>query len=246
MEQLTFDFSEPPRKLSGYANRKYKDRPCDDCAAIYTPHSSGQRRCETCQLDRTRAKSREHMRKKARETAAPRYCVDCGTELRRYQGNHSLRCEPCRDVYWTEHTRQRNKERTESGQRKKYDARYREGNRESIREGNRRYKAAHPETDQSAIHRRRMRMSVDMDDTDRLLSRLYRRAIKGDPCFYCDTADAHEVDHFFPLSKGGTDHWWNLISCCRKCNRGVGGKAQACGTAFMLRIGAFATLPAAA
>ena len=39
------------------------------------------------------------------------------------------------------------------------------------------------------------------------------------------------VDHFFPLAKGGTDHWFNLVRACRSCNLR---KRTMCGTAFLL------------
>lgn len=237
MEQLTFDFSEPSRKVSPYANRVYKDRPCDGCGIVYSPRASQQRRCEPCQADRDRTKKRDQMRRKAIEEAVPRFCVDCGEQLRRYRGNHSLRCEPCRKVYKREETRKWNRARTESGAKKVYDAEWRRKNPELARAAGRRYKAAHPEVDQASIHRRRRRSEVRMDEVDRLLSRLYRKAIRNDPCFYCGSAETHEVDHFFPLSKGGTDHWWNLVRSCRPCNRGARGKGIMCGTAFMLRRG---------
>jgi 5-methylcytosine-specific restriction endonuclease McrA len=149
---------------------------------------------------------------------------------------HSKRCEPCRETYWIEHTRKRNKARTESGARRVYDERYRASNGETIRANNRKYKAAHPETDEAASARRRQRMAHGMDQLDRALSAAYRQAIRNDLCFYCGAPPApdDETDHFFPLVKHGTDHWFNLVRTCQRCNRGPGGKHQVCGTAFML------------
>ena len=71
-----------------------------------------------------------------------------------------------------------------------------------------------------------------MDDLDRLLSALYRQAIERDPCYYCNSPITDHVDHFFPLSKGGTDHFWNLVRACQRCNNA---KYAQCGTAFILR-----------
>lgn len=70
-----------------------------------------------------------------------------------------------------------------------------------------------------------------MDRQDRALSAAYRQAIVGDACRYCG-GPAVEVDHFFPVSKGGTDLWWNLGMSCGWCNRSKGVR---CGTAFTLR-----------
>ena len=37
-------------------------------------------------------------------------------------------------------------------------------------------------------------------------------------CAYCGKYRDLTVDHIFPKSKGGKDHWDNLISACKKCN----------------------------
>ena len=36
-------------------------------------------------------------------------------------------------------------------------------------------------------------------------------------CVYCG-ADATQVDHIIPRSKGGTHDMENLLACCAKCN----------------------------
>ena len=82
-------------------------------------------------------------------------------------------------------------------------------------------------------NRRRQIVKVAMDKLDRALSADYRQAIRSDSCVYCGAPGAH-VDHFFPLAKGGTDHWWNLVRACEHCNKS---KAARCGTWFALRTG---------
>jgi hypothetical protein len=94
--------------------------------------------------------------------------------------------------------------------------------------------AANPEARQAAHARRRRRVAADMDDTDRLLSVLYRQAIRNDPCWYCGSPVTDHVDHFFPLAKGGTDHFWNLVRACQRDNLS---KNAQCGTAYLLRRG---------
>lgn len=68
---------------------------------------------------------------------------------------------------------------------------------------------------------------------DRAISAAYRRAIANDFCAYCGAAGEHN-DHVFPLAKGGSDHWWNLVRACAPCNKS---KAAHCGTWFRLRRG---------
>lgn len=48
----------------------------------------------------------------------------------------------------------------------------------------------------------------------------YRKKIRDNECYYC-----HEIkpemqwDHYYPLSLGGTDHWFNLVRACLPCNQ---------------------------
>jgi hypothetical protein len=68
-----------------------------------------------------------------------------------------------------------------------------------------------------------------------------RTALNGDQkgrCFYCfadlqlNDADCPDVDHFFPHALKQyafgpiIDGVWNLVLACRKCNRGIQGKAD--------------------
>ena len=213
--------------------RKLKERSCADCGIVFQPATSTNRHCPPCQLERRRILKHE-ARLRRNNGTNQRSCVDCGAELPPYRGRPSERCEPCRAIYWQAHNKTRKRKSTLSGERKAWDVRYREDNRETIQVNNRKYKAAHPETDLAAIHRRRQRRDHGMDDMDRALSNAYRVAIRHDRCFYCGAAETQEDDHFFPLSKGGTDHWWNLVRTCKPCNRS---KRNTCGTAFLLRSG---------
>ncbi|MET8114041.1 HNH endonuclease [Streptomyces prasinus] len=94
--------------------------------------------------------------------------------------------------------------------------------------------AEDPHPWRAAKSRRRMRLGQAMTREDGRISTDYRRAIVNDPCRYCGVAETECVDHFFPLAKGGTDHWWNLVRACTACN---GSKHSRCGTWFMLRNG---------
>jgi len=84
----------------------------------------------------------------------------------------------------------------------------------------------------AAQARRVLAANAGMDDFDRELSVAYRLAIRHDPCFYCKSPETAHIDHFFPLVKGGTDHFWNLVRACQRCNNA---KYAQCGTAFILR-----------
>jgi hypothetical protein len=79
--------------------------------------------------------------------------------------------------------------------------------------------------------RRRYRQKLSKQDA--MITAEYRLAIAKDPCWYCNDIGAimHD-DHYFPLGKGGTDHWFNLVRACDTCNFSKGSR---CGTWFKLR-----------
>lgn len=110
---------------------------------------------------------------------------------------------------------------------------YKDRNREAMRSYRSAYKKANPEANRASVARRRTRLKVSMDTFDITISVEYRKAIASDPCFYCGKS-GDEADHFFPLAKGGTDHWWNLVNSCKFCNTS---KNDRCGTYFRLRNG---------
>ena len=40
----------------------------------------------------------------------------------------------------------------------------------------------------------------------------------GGRCGYCGRTGEMQIDHIFPISKGGDDHQDNLVLACRPCN----------------------------
>jgi 5-methylcytosine-specific restriction endonuclease McrA len=180
-------------------------------------------------------RSRESEKRRNDAKRKPRYCDTCGAELPVYWGNHSRHCDICRPLYKKELARAKRLEYAAEGRTAEYQRRYKVANPDQVRESARRWRQAHPEEGLAAIHRRRVRVDAgNLDALDRLLSTLYRKAIKGDPCFYCGTSDTQCVDHYFAIAKGGSDRWFNLVRACRKCNLS---KRTMCGTAFLLLTG---------
>lgn len=107
---------------------------------------------------------------------------------------------------------------------------YRERHKDSVKAYRSAYKKANPEANRASVARRRSRLKNSMDPVDITISVEYRKAIANDSCAYCGGLGV-EVDHFFPLAKGGTDHWWNLVNSCKTCNTT---KNARCGTYFVL------------
>lgn len=115
--------------------------------------------------------------------------------------------------------------------RREYRREYYLNNSDKIKERVKEYRKANPEIKSAAEGRRRARIAVRMDAIDRLLSSEYRKCIKDDPCYYCGAMSA-QTDHYYPLAKGGTDHWYNLVRACDFCNNQ---KNATCGTRYLLR-----------
>lgn len=111
---------------------------------------------------------------------------------------------------WQCGNKYRESRKTNRERDKKYQQEWASKNREAVRVSKRRYKA-----------RRNEWVSFDMTERDRLLSLEYRKVLSRDPCFYCGTTEPRKlfhIDHYVPLSRGGTDHWWNLVQSCDECN----------------------------
>lgn len=53
-----------------------------------------------------------------------------------------------------------------------------------------------------------------------------RRLFKRDDysCLYCGSNKRLTVDHIIPKSKGGSNQWENLATCCHRCNSLKGNK----------------------
>ena len=115
-----------------------------------------------------------------------------------------------------------------------YARQWRLANGDDHRAAVRAWNLANREARQASQARRRTRVKAEMSAADRRMSVARRIEIKYDPCFYCGCAETSDTDHFFPLAKGGTDHWWNLVRACDSCNSR---KNATCGTAFLLRFG---------
>lgn len=83
---------------------------------------------------------------------------------------------------------------------------------------------------------REAREQYKMTRIDKKISNQRRRELKEyTVCFYCGETDIKpEIEHFFPLSKGGTNHAYNLVASCEDCNAM---KFMNCGTWMLLVIG---------
>lgn len=134
------------------------------------------------------------------------------------------RCKSCNREY-----REQNRERIREADRE-----YRERNRERIREAerewyqnNREHKIEYingwrqnnPEKVKTYKATRRIRKRGNLTEVGLQQSAEYRKMLEGTPCHYCGTTEGpFHVDHKQPISRGGDDHWTNLVQACESCN----------------------------
>jgi hypothetical protein len=202
----------------------YAPRVCEDCGVRFTPLSGRGTRCPLCRKLHRREQKQQYNQGyyDAHQDELVAYAAQYRAEHPDEHRAASLRWE------------QANPERKRDN-----DAAYRERNRLRIRAE---WKAAGYPRNTPAQYasnaRRRQRLATGMTSEDRRLSALFRQISVDFPCFYCGApvpaGGPHELEHYFPLSQGGTDVWKNILRACWECNRGTDGKHDTCGTAFML------------
>ena len=187
-------------------------------------------------------------------------CADCGIDLSVSVYARAPLCPDCkvehargycRKYYAANKNKFADKRRVRYAEHKEHDTEIHQqwisNNREQVNESTRMWRSANKEKweEYTALYRkenrerfrgydsrRRSAALQDMDKVDRELSLAYRKAIRQDACFYCRKDVSEHVDHFFPLSKGGNDYWFNLVTTCQNCNQR---KRDKCGTWFLLR-----------
>jgi 5-methylcytosine-specific restriction endonuclease McrA len=111
-----------------------------------------------------------------------------------------------------------------------YDKAWREANPDKVRARRAAHQKANPEMYRAKNSRRRAIRKVAMSTEDRAQAVEWRKLIAGDACVYCGAPGEHD-DHVMPLSKGGTDHWWNIERACAVCNLSKHDRCDQCFTA---------------
>lgn len=89
-----------------------------------------------------------------------------------------------------------------------------ERNKADIKERTAQYKKDHPEKYQMYNSRRRAQKKTSLIENFDMLDVLNKY---GNQCFYCQGKFDH-IDHYIPLSKGGSHTLDNVRPSCEKCN----------------------------
>lgn len=105
-----------------------------------------------------------------------------------------------------------------------YSRRYREKNLEKTREKDRRWRENNRDKMLAQVERRRARMMEAQGEfTGHDVIAMIKKT--GRVCFYCgDNIKKFQIDHFIPLSRGGTNWPDNIVISCRSCNLRKGAK----------------------
>lgn len=148
----------------------------------------------------------------------------CFEQIRQYVRDnnisHNARTKKYRDLhpeYYSAYDKQY--QRNNKDHLRDYRKLYKAANKAKRREYDRQQRVKFPEKVAAKASRRRTREKIYLSKDDIGISVEYRKAIKDDPCFWCGIdAEAKHTDHIIPLSKGGTDHWYNLARSCATCN----------------------------
>ena len=90
---------------------------------------------------------------------------------------------------------------------------------------NRAYHAKHPEKTRARINKRRS-IKHNAEGQHSAFDIKSILAAQGSLCFYCGVPlSTYHVDHFIPLSKGGTNYRCNIVLACATCNLRKGSRA---------------------
>lgn len=109
---------------------------------------------------------------------------------------------------------------------KKSWQKYKEEHKDRLKENRRKYEEKFPERVRAGKHTRRARL-LDLDskiDPDYIK---FLRIAQNMKCNYCnETMEKYQIDHIFPIAKGGNNDNSNLQLLCPSCNRKKGSKTD--------------------
>lgn len=195
---------------------------------VLMPHKDPEKRRAYKRLQH--AKHREARNAKCREYHAKHREATNQKRADRYRADHQ-RSLDYHKVYRDEHAKERaaavkkwakkNRDRVD-----KYQADYRETNRELLRIKQRSYNRLHPERVSARNARmgarRRMRIEATIENEAAIAQFIQLiRSSRRVACYYCGkmiTGKSAHIDHVAPLAKGGGHTPDNLCAACPACN----------------------------
>lgn len=92
---------------------------------------------------------------------------------------------------------------------------YYQSNKQKIKQKQKEYRQSNKEY-LNLRNRKRKELITGRNITSQQIEQLKFES-KG-KCHYCQSTEFLQIDHYFPLSKGGAHHISNLVIACRHCN----------------------------
>lgn len=177
------------------------------------------KKCQNCSDVKDES---EFHKSKSRKDGLNPWCKSC---VKKYQDDNKEKknkrskqyYEDNRDYYleYSKEYKRNNKDRV-SAQRTKY----RQENADKIRQDNLEYQRNNPLKIKAFQHRRRtLLLNAEGDHTDKDIEMIYLE--QNGLCAYCgvELNGKFELDHIYPLSRGGSNSPSNLACACVRCNR---------------------------
>ena len=137
-------------------------------------------------------------------------CIQCGVSFKA----GSDQAMYCSNACGCKAKRSRNKERYRG-----YYNKYYWKHKDAVQSFNRQWKQDNKEIASNHRHTYRAKKKQGHpEDCSKWVS-LMTSPLVGKPCFYCgDSSSGYHMDHFVPISLGGSHAPWNLRLACPKCN----------------------------
>lgn len=150
----------------------------------------------------------------------PKCCqIKCISEFNKNRGRSdglAGHCKQCARLYQKNRHLEKQRDINYRNRKKTASKTWRLKNRDKMIAQNRSWKEANPEQNRALDRVNRLRRKGDTPlKKEQVEARL---AYYGYLCVYCK-ASYEEIDHFYPLSKGGSTLASNLVPACRSCNR---------------------------
>ncbi len=168
-------------------------------------------------------------------SAGGRQCKDCHrTRMRLYGEKHREQLAERTRVWYQENKARASKRAAEYYKNNRvailqYTKQWSRDNREKANKTKRLWEIANPEKYRAKVKLRKYRRRARERGAEGSFTAqdiiVIRESQRG-RCFYCGTrlGDDYNIDHFLPLSKGGTNNPSNLRLSCPKCNFSKGAR----------------------
>ena len=175
------------------------------------------KKCSKCQIKKDLT---QFSNNKSKKDGKATECKTCKAQQdKQYRENNEISCKAYQNKYWTDNRAELYEKKKEYIVQNKVAHLTRqhtwyEKNKDAIKARTSQYKKDHPKQYQMYNNRRlaSKKNGIIEDFTIKDIIEKY-----GDSCVYCQSSFEH-IDHYVPLSKGGSHTLDNVRPSCEQCN----------------------------